>query len=300
MKLARFTHEGATRVGVVLGEEIVDLSQAASDLPRGMIGLLQGGPGALEKAREAAERGGFRIPLSNVRLEAPVGRPPKFLAIGLNYADHVAETGMKEPEFPIFFNKQSTCVTGPYDPIHIPRASGLVDYEGELGLVIGRRCRHVPRDRAHEVIAGYLVVNDVSVRDWQRRAPTMTLGKSFDTHGPIGPWLVTADEIGDPHSLGIRTWVNADLRQDSNTKHLIYDCYAEVETLSTVFTLEPGDIISTGTPGGVGVAKKPPLFLTEGDVVRIEIERIGWIENPVIAEPDETVQICGRVRDERR
>jgi 2-keto-4-pentenoate hydratase/2-oxohepta-3-ene-1,7-dioic acid hydratase in catechol pathway len=291
MKLARFTHEGATRVGVVLGEEIVDLSQAASDLPRGMIGLLQGGPGALEKAREAAERGGFRIPLSNVRLEAPVGRPPKFLAIGLNYADHVAETGMKEPEFPIFFNKQSTCVTGPYDPIHIPRASGLVDYEGELGLVIGRRCRHVPRDRAHEVIAGYLVVNDVSVRDWQRRAPTMTLGKSFDTHGPIGPWLVTADEIGDPHSLGIRTWVNADLRQDSNTKHLIYDCYAEVETLSTVFTLEPGDIISTGTPGGVGVAKKPPLFLTEGDVVRIEIERIGWIENPVIAEPDETVQI---------
>jgi 2-keto-4-pentenoate hydratase/2-oxohepta-3-ene-1,7-dioic acid hydratase in catechol pathway len=291
MKLARFTHEGATRVGVVLGEEIVDLSQAASDLPRGMIGLLQGGPGALEKAREAAERGGFRIPLSNVRLEAPVGRPPKFLAIGLNYADHVAETGMKEPEFPIFFNKQYTCVTGPYDPIHIPRASGLVDYEGELGLVIGRRCRHVPRDRAHEVIAGYLVVNDVSVRDWQRRAPTMTLGKSFDTHGPIGPWLVTADEIGDPHSLGIRTWVNADLRQDSNTKHLIYDCYAEVETLSTVFTLEPGDIISTGTPGGVGVAKKPPLFLTEGDVVRIEIERIGWIENPVIAEPDETVQI---------
>jgi 2-keto-4-pentenoate hydratase/2-oxohepta-3-ene-1,7-dioic acid hydratase in catechol pathway len=291
MKLARFTHEGATRVGVVLGEEIVDLSRATSDLPRGMIGLLQGGPGALERARDAAERGGFRIPLSEVRLEAPVGRPPKFLAIGLNYADHVTETGMKHPEFPIFFNKQSTCVTGPFDPIHIPRASGLVDYEGELGLVIGRRCRHVPRDRAHEVIAGYLVVNDVSVRDWQARAPTMTLGKSFDTHGPIGPWLVTADEIGDPHSLGLRTWVNADLRQDSNTKHLIYDCYAEVETLSTVFTLEPGDIISTGTPGGVGVAKKPPLFLTEGDVVRIEIERIGWIENPVIAEPDDTVQV---------
>jgi 2-keto-4-pentenoate hydratase/2-oxohepta-3-ene-1,7-dioic acid hydratase in catechol pathway len=253
-----------------------------------MIPFLEQGAGALDAARDAARSGGSRIPLAQVRLEAPVERPPKFLAIGLNYADHIEETGMERPKFPTFFNKQSTCVTGPFDPVHIPRASGAVDYEGELGVVIGRRCRHVPRDRAQEVIAGYLVVNDVSVRDWQFKAPTMTLGKSFDTHGPIGPWIVTTDEVGDPHALRLRTWVNGDLRQDSNTKHLIYDCFAEIETLSTVCTLEPGDIISTGTPGGVGVAKKPPQFLKEGDVVRIEIDTIGWIENRVIAEPATT------------
>jgi 2-keto-4-pentenoate hydratase/2-oxohepta-3-ene-1,7-dioic acid hydratase in catechol pathway len=291
MKLVRFSHEGSTRVGVVEGEEVVDLAAARPDLPTRMIPFLEQGAGALDAARDAARSGGSRIPLAQVRLEAPVERPPKFLAIGLNYADHIEETGMERPKFPTFFNKQSTCVTGPFDPVHIPRASGAVDYEGELGVVIGRRCRHVPRDRAQEVIAGYLVVNDVSVRDWQFKAPTMTLGKSFDTHGPIGPWIVTTDEVGDPHALRLRTWVNGDLRQDSNTKHLIYDCFAEIETLSTVCTLEPGDIISTGTPGGVGVAKKPPQFLKEGDVVRIEIDTIGWIENRVIAEPEATTRI---------
>ena len=189
---------------------------------------------------------------------------------------------------PIFFNKQTTCVTGPHDPIHLPRVSPLLDYEGELAFVIGRRCRHVSRERAAEVIAGYLVVNDVSVRDWQLRTPTMTMGKSFDTHGPMGPWLVTADEIGDPHALELRTWVNGELRQHSNTRHLIYDCFAQVEHLSTAFTLEPGDVVTTGTPAGVGGAMSPPRFLGRGDVVRIEIEKIGSIENRVIEEPAET------------
>jgi 2-keto-4-pentenoate hydratase/2-oxohepta-3-ene-1,7-dioic acid hydratase in catechol pathway len=220
-----------------------------------------------------------------------VERPPKFLAMGLNYEDHIQEAGLGTPKFPTFFNKQSTCVTGPYDPVHLPKVSDQVDYEGELGFVIGRSCRHVPRDRASDVIAGYLVVHDVSVRDWQFRAPTLTLGKSFDTHGPIGPWIVSPDELGDPHTLRLQTWVNGEKRQDSNTKHLIYDCFAQVETLSTVFTLEPGDIISTGTPGGVGFAKKPPQYLKAGDVVRIEIERIGWIENQVIPEPDDTSRL---------
>jgi 2-keto-4-pentenoate hydratase/2-oxohepta-3-ene-1,7-dioic acid hydratase in catechol pathway len=169
--------------------------------------------------------------------------------------------------------------------------SPLLDYEGELGFVIGRRCRHVPRDRAHEVIAGYLVVDDVTVRDWQLRVPTWTLGKSFDTHGPIGPWIVTPDEIGDPHALDLRTWVNGELRQHSNTKQLIFDCFAQVEHLSTAFTLEPGDIISTGTPSGVGGAMQPPRFLVAGDVVRVEIERIGHIENRVIAEPLDTARM---------
>ncbi len=291
MKLARFTHDASTRVGVVVGEEIVDLADAAPELPRRMVPFLEAADSALDKAREAVESGKARIPLAQVRLEAPISRPPKFLAIGLNYSDHVEESGMDRPKFPMFFNKQSTCVTGPYDPIHIPRVSAAVDYEGELGFVIGRRARHVSRDRAAEVIVGYLVVNDVSVRDWQFKAPTMTLGKSFDTHGPIGPWIVTADEIGDPHALGLRTWVNGEERQSSNTKQLIFDCFAQVETLSTVCTLEPGDIISTGTPGGVGVAKKPPQFLKDGDVVRIEIEGIGWIENRAIPEPDDTPRI---------
>lgn len=290
MKLATFTYDGETRLGVVIGGEIADLAAAAPDLPRDLAALLAAGPETLERVRRALARAP-RIDLEEVKLRAPIARPPEFLAIGLNYADHIAESKMERPKFPLFFNKQSSCVAGPYDPIHLPRVSAALDYEGELGFVIGRRCRHVPRDRAHEVIAGYLVVNDVSVRDWQFKAQTMTLGKSFDTHGPIGPWLVTPDEIGDPHALELTTRVNGEIRQHSNTKNLVFDCYAMVETLSTVFTLMPGTVISTGTPGGVAFAMKPPRYLKAGDVVKIEIEKIGAIENKVIAEPAATALI---------
>ena len=288
MKLATFTHQARTGIGVVTDESIVDLAAAAPELPREMVAFLGAGREALEIARKAVAGTAGRIALSSLKLEAPIARPPEFLAIGLNYADHVAETGRDKPSFPMFFNKQATCVVGPNDPIHLPRVSKALDYEGELGFVIGRRCRHVPRDRAHEVIAGYLIVDDVSVRDWQMRAPTMTLGKSFDTHGPIGPWIVTPDEIGDPHALDLKTFVNGEMRQHSNTRHLIFDCFAQVETLSTVFTLLPGTIVSTGTPGGVAAAMKPPKWLVAGDLVRIEIEKIGKLENQVIAEPAET------------
>ena len=291
MKLATFTHCGSTRIGVVEGDEVVDLAEAAPELPREMTALFEAPAGALDRARRAAAETRTRIPLDDVHLEAPIRRPPKILAVGLNYADHVAESGLKAPGHPSIFNKQSTSMTGPYDPVHLPRASQALDYEGELGLVIGRRCRHVPRDRASEVVAGYLVVNDVSVRDWQFHTPTMTMGKSFDTHCPTGPWIVTADEVGDPHGLGLRTWVDGDLRQDSNTKELIFDCFAIIEYLSTAFTLEPGDLISTGTPAGVGIAMKPPRLLVAGDVVRIEIEQIGQIESPVISEPDDTARL---------
>jgi 2-keto-4-pentenoate hydratase/2-oxohepta-3-ene-1,7-dioic acid hydratase in catechol pathway len=287
MKLATFSHHGSTRVGAVVGDEVVDLGHIAQQMPT----FLAIGADALVAARAAIDAAQPRLRLADVHLRAPVLHPPKFLAIGLNYADHVAESGQEPPHLPLFFNKQSTCVTGPYDPIHLPRVSPLLDYEGELGFVIGRRCRHVPRDRAHEVIAGYLVVDDVTVRDWQLRVPTWTMGKSFDTHGPIGPWIVTPDEIGDPHVLELRTWVNGELRQHSNTKQLIFDCFAQVEHLSTAFTLEPGDIISTGTPSGVGGAMQPPRFLVAGDVVRIEIERIGHIENRVIDEPADTARM---------
>jgi len=288
VKLCTFERDGALRAGVVLGEAVVDLSVAAPDLPRDVVALLTAGPAALERAKTAAASARDRLPLASLWLRPPILRPPKFLGIGLNYADHAAESEQKPPAFPIVFNKQSTCVTGPRDPVHMPRVSSALDYEGELALVIGRRCRHVTRPRAHEVIAGYLVANDVTVRDWQLRTPTMTMGKSFDTHGPLGPWLTTSDEVGDPHGLRLRTWVNGELRQDSNTKQLIFDCFALVEHLSTAFTLEPGDVISTGTPGGVGIVMKPPRLLRVGDVVRVEIEGLGAIENEIVAEPETT------------
>ncbi len=280
MKLVTFTHRGSTRLGRLEGEEIVDLSGAA--LPATLLAVLEAG--ALE---EASRLDGPRVELSAARLEAPIARPPKILAVGLNYADHVAETGRETPTLPIVFNKQSTSITGPFDPIHLPKASSQLDYEGELAFVIGRRCRHVPKARAHEVIAGYLVLNDVSVRDWQRRSPTMTMGKSFDTHCPLGPALVSVDEIGgSPAGLALRTLVNGELRQHSNTKELIFDGFEIVEHLSTAFTLEPGDVISTGTCGGVAGAMQPPRWLVAGDVVRVEIDGLGAIENTVVLEPD--------------
>ena len=258
MKTCRFTVDGHACEGVFDGESVV-----------------------------ARDDSGERHSLEDVRLLAPV-RPRKFLAIGLNYADHIAESGMQAPEFPVFFNKQATCVVGPGDDVHMPRVSSLLDYEGELAIVIGRRCRHVPEARAHEVIAGYTIANDVSVRDWQLRTPTMTIGKSFDTHGPLGPWIVSADELGDPHDLGIRTFVNGEQRQDGSTRDMIVNCFQQVAHLSEAFTLEPGDVIATGTPAGVGAARQPfpEGLLKVGDAVRIEIDGIGELVNTVIEEPE--------------
>jgi 2-keto-4-pentenoate hydratase/2-oxohepta-3-ene-1,7-dioic acid hydratase in catechol pathway len=290
MKLATFTQAGSTRIGVVRGEELIDLATAAPELPRDLISFLALGGRARQRAGEVASASGARLALADVKLEAPLARPPKYLAVGLNYADHVAESGLERPKFPTIFNKQSTCVVGPHDPIHLPRVSSALDYEGELAFVIGKRCRHVPRRRAPDVIAGYLVANDVTVRDWQLRTPTWTVGKSFDTHGPLGPWLTTADEVGDPHGLGIRTFVNGEQRQSSNTKELIFDCYALVEHLSTAFTLEVGDVVATGTPSGVGIAMKPPRMLKAGDVVRVEIDGLGALQNEVVNEPEETAR----------
>lgn len=288
MKLATFTHGGTTRLGVIHGDEIADLG--GSELPGDMIGLLEAGDGALARAKEIGEVAP-RIGLDGVWLESPIPRPPKILAVGLNYADHVAEAGMETPKYPMIFNKQSTSANGPYDDFHRPSYSTALDYEGELAFVIGKRCRHVPRDRAHEVIAGYTVANDVSVRDWQLRVPTFTMGKSNDTHCPMGPSIVTADEVGDPHALDLKTWVNGELRQSTNTKHLIFDCFTLIEHLTTAFTLEVGDVVLTGTSGGVGITMKPPSLLVAGDVVKIEISGLGEIENAVIEEPAETTRI---------
>ncbi|MDQ3107926.1 MAG: fumarylacetoacetate hydrolase family protein [Actinomycetota bacterium] len=291
MRLLRYLGPDGPRLGVLRPDDhetIVDVTDPGAGLSSDTAALLASGLDALDRVRAATARSTLEVARAEVQLLAPVPRPPKFLAIGLNYADHVAESATPRPDHQLWFNKQATCVVGPGGAIHVPKVSDVVDYEGELAFVIGRRCRHVPAARAAEVVAGFTIVNDVSVRDWQRRTPTMTMGKSFDTHGPMGPWLVTPDELGDPHALRLRTWVNDDLVQDSNTEHLIFDCWQMIEHLSSAFTLEPGDVISTGTPGGVGIARTPPLLLRHGDAVRIEVEGIGVLENPVIDEPDTT------------
>lgn len=287
MKLCRFLADGEVRLGSVEGDRVIDLSAAAPQLPAEPAAALDaaGGPEAL--AEIATAGAGSTHALEEVALLSPA-RPRKYLAIALNYADHIAETGLEAPKVPTFFNKQSTCVVGPGAGIHKPKVSDRLDYEGELAVVIGRRCRHLPVERAHEAIAGYTIANDVSVRDWQMRASTMTIGKSFDTHGPLGPWLVTPDEIGDPQRLGIRTFVNGEQRQDGNTRDMVFDCFQQVSHLSEAFTLEPGDTIATGTPAGIGAAVKPfpEGLLKVGDSVRIEIDGIGELRNEVVEEPD--------------
>ena len=288
MKLVTFSCRGHQSIGKVVGSQVIDLPASDAALPRTMLELLQAGPAALARARAVTLDSAVTWPLADVRLEAPVPNPSKFLAIGMNYKKHVLEAieaGIKVPDSQVWFNKQVSCVNGPFDPVHLPRASEMLDYEAELGVVIGCRCRHVSVADAPSVVAGYLVCNDVSVRDWQMRSPTMMLGKSFNTHGPIGPWIVTADELPDPHALRLRMKVNGELRQDVSTGEMIYNIWDQIAYLSTVMTLEPGDILATGTPSGVGAGMKPPSFRKVGDVMRVEIDGIGHIENIVLAEP---------------
>lgn len=285
MKLVTFTHNNDSRVGAVVDNMVVD-SKNTADIPATMIDFLAAGESAISAMQRLIASGQQRIELDQVKLQAPVPRPGKFLGISLNYADHINETGLEKPEYPTFFTKQSSCVIADGEAIHRPKVSEKVDYEGELALVIGTRCRHVSLADAPKMIAGYTIANDVSVRDWQIRSPTWMLGKSFDTHGPLGPWLVTADEIPDPHNLNIQTWIDDELRQNSNTRHMIFNCYEMIAYLSQAMTLEPGDVIATGTPSGVGVKMKPRGYMKPGQTARIEIEKIGTLSNPVIEEPE--------------
>ncbi|BCH56371.1 fumarylacetoacetate hydrolase family protein [Agrobacterium vitis] len=282
MKLARFTIDDVTRLGKVDNQRIVDLTAVVPEYGHSMRLLLEAYP-RLRPALEAATEPSYL--LAEVRLEAPIADPQKFLAIGMNYQAHAEEAaaaGIKTPESQLWFNKQVSCINGPYGDVVVPAVSKMVDYEAELGFVIGKRCRHVSREDARSVIAGYFVANDVTARDWQFRSPTYTLGKSFDTHGPIGPWITTDDEIADPHDLTLTLSLNGQERQRSSTGDMIYDIYDQIVYLSTVMTLEPGDVIITGTPSNVGIATQ--TFLKPGDVVRVEVEGLGGIENRCVAE----------------
>jgi 2-keto-4-pentenoate hydratase/2-oxohepta-3-ene-1,7-dioic acid hydratase in catechol pathway len=280
VKLATFSYQGRRSIGVVKDGGIADLGGLG--VPQTMEAFLNAGALAMDRARELADTERV-IPIADIRLHAPVENPRKFLAIAANYQSHIDEVLANNPAYipptsQRWFAKMPSCINGPYDPILMPPESTQLDYEVELAIIIGRRCRRVPRAHAASVIAGFTVCNDVSARDWQRRSPTIMLGKSFDTHGPLGPWLVTPDEIGDPHSLRLTCSVNGEVRQAGSTAEMIDDCYSQIEYLSTVCTLEAGDVIATGTPAGTGFGMKPPRLLQPGDVVGCEIERVGTIE----------------------
>lgn len=237
---------------------------------------------------------GAEFALADVRLLAPVARPGKILGIGVNYAAHAAESvsfvDVSKVEVQKWFNKQSTATNGPYDAVHLPKVSGQLDYEGELVVVIGKHGRHVPRERAMELVAGFCVGADYSVRDWQKASQTMIMGKGFDTHAVFGPAIVTPDEAGDVGARELKTFVNGELRQAATPSLMIHDIPAQIAHLTAAFTLEPGDVIYTGTPAGVGAGHNPPKWLKAGDVVRVEIEGLGHIENKVVEEP-ETMRI---------
>lgn len=276
MKLATFTAGGAPELGVVAGDSLIPISRTAPGLPGRMIDLIAAWPTAEAEVRRIEAAAAGAIPLSSVRLLAPVPRPGKIFAIGLNYADHIAESGVETPANQVWFTKAGTSVNGPFDPVQIP--TPFVDYEVEMVAIIGAGGRRISRDAAPAAVFGWCVGNDVTERMWQHRTPQWSLGKSFDTHAPFGPWITTADEIADPHDLGIRCLVNGETRQDSNTRHLVFNVWDQIEHLSQAMTLEPGDVIFTGTPGGVGAAMDPRQFLKAGDRVRCEIDALGAIE----------------------
>ena len=287
MKLATFiaNGSGSPELGVVIDDgRILSLSRAAPTLATDMTDLIRRWAEVEPEARRIASTATDALALSDVRLLPPIARPGKIMAIGLNYADHIAESNMGTPEHQIWFTKAGTSVNGPFDPIQIPKVSQTVDYEAEMVAVIGTGGRHISKDKAASAVFGYCVGNDVTERAWQHRTAQWCLGKSFDTHGPFGPWIVTADEIADPHALSIRCLVNGDVRQDSNTRHLVFNLWDQIEHLSKAMTLEAGDLIFTGTPGGVGAGMKPMQFLKPGDRVRVEIEGLGAIEN--VCEPE--------------
>ena len=299
MKLITFLlkdNPKSKRIGAIKNDTVIDFS--SSDLPKDMINFIKLGSTGLDIANDLIENQKNAHAIDDVILKAPIDKPNKILAVGLNYKKHIDEAKelkdhhsndvQLQDQFPNIFNKQNSSVNDPFGDVHRPNASDWLDYEGELGFIIGKECRHVSYENAKDCIYGYTVVNDFSIRDWQFRGPphTMTMGKSWDTHCPFGPYIVTSDEIDDPHNLTLKTFVNDEERQNTNTNLMIYDCYTLIEYLTTAFTLEPGDLIPTGTPEGSAVTTQN--WLKPGDKVKVEIEGLGYIENNIIQEPNNT------------
>ena len=283
MKLVNFLYKGEKNIGALLDDGVCSFKSISDKYSMSMLEFVEQMDDLSPKVSKFINSNPEVIPLSKIEFLPVIERPGKVLAVGLNYKDHAKETVMDLPKVPMIFTKQSTSVLGHQGEIHKPKVSDAVDYEGEMAFVIGKKCRHVSKEDALDVIAGVTICNDVSVRDWQIASPTFTMGKSFDTHCPIGPYIVTMDEISDIHNLKIKTYVNDELRQDSCTDQLIFDCFDLIEHITKAFTLEPGDIIATGTSSGVGVVLGK--YLVPNDVVRIELENVGTLENKVILEP---------------
>ena len=299
MKLITFSLKddpNISRIGAVKNDKIIDFY--SSNLPNDMINFINLGDEGLKQASKIIDLSNTLYSFDEINIKAPISVPNKILAVGLNYKKHIdeakevtehhSENVELQEQFPNIFNKQNSSVNDPYGDVHRPNASDWLDYEGELVIIIGKECRHVTYENAISCIYGFTIVNDFSVRDWQFRGPphTLTMGKSWDTHCPFGPYIVTSDEIEDPHNLVLKTYVNDEERQNSNTSLMIYDCFTLIEYLSTAFTLMPGDLIATGTPEGVALTTQD--WLKPGDNVKVEIDKLGFIQNNIIQEPNNT------------
>jgi 2,4-didehydro-3-deoxy-L-rhamnonate hydrolase len=292
--IVNFRREPGLRLGVLRGESVFDLQELSAAAGKGAAlfsnasEFLNGGPGALELAGKLAREipAGFApLPLSSVKLGPPVPKPGKIIAVGLNYRDHAGEANFKVPEYPLIFAKFPNSTAGPHDAIVIPAGDMQVDSEAELAVVIGRRAKAIRPEAAFDYVAGYMALNDVSGRKWQFADKQWTRGKSCDTFCPTGPWLTTRDEIADPHNLRVTGRLNGEVFQDSNTSKMIFRVPELIAFISEAITLEPGDIIATGTPSGVGVFRNPPVFMKPGDVAEVEIEKLGVLRNTATGSP---------------
>jgi 2-keto-4-pentenoate hydratase/2-oxohepta-3-ene-1,7-dioic acid hydratase in catechol pathway len=280
MKLVTYSTGADPKAGLLIDGRVIDLAPAGYASVRA---FLEAGQSAIGAAASLAANPGEGVAIGDVKLHAPVPDPPKFICIGLNYRDHAIESGMAIPDTPTVFTKYHNAIIGPGDPIEIPSVSQKVDYEAELAFVIGKKGRYIPAADWREYVFGYTIVHDVSARDFQLATSQWTIGKTFDTFGPMGPALVSKDEIADPHNLRISLNLNGVTLQDSNTSQFIFRIPELVEYLSKVMTLVPGDIVSTGTPPGVGFARKPPIFMKPGDEVVVKVEGLGELRNPCVA-----------------
>ncbi len=284
MRLVTFDQNGAARLGVCVGDSVVDLSKAAPDLPRDLVAMIRAGKDGFAAAERAAKNApaAARVPIAQLKFLPPVTRPGKIICLGLNYADHAAEGGHAKPSYPSFFMRVATSLTAHREPIARPPCSTQLDFEAELAVVVGRSARHVKETEALGILAGYSCFNDGSIRDYQRKTGQWTIGKNFDRTGGFGPWMVTPDELpAGAAGLSIQSRLNGQVMQNANTRDMLFPVAETIVLLTECLTLEPGDVIVMGTPAGVGHARKPPVWMKQGDTIEIEIEGIGVLSNPI-------------------